>query len=1400
MSEELVTCTFVKTGRKVEVQEWYDCKTCGQVGSAGCCASCALVCHYGHNLSAVKNSKFYCDCGVGKFKVKNGLCKCLTPTPSLATKSADTAPVDASAPGPVAPSNDAGAIDRKDVKSLASWKTKLVEKFDEFKAKYADSNSATAAKFIQETTDLLANADEVASVATLDKDIEEAIKVMKPMSSALEGALSRKDIKSAQRWIKDLKEKYTPFQEKYSSYRAAKAFIETVEAIWVKVDLELSSFIAEKEIEDSITEITPMIKALEGAVSRKDVKSAINWTNKLKQALNEFKSKFAIYDASQRFIQDATTVLLESESEFFDLIQEENINNSINEMKPMVSALKGGLERKDINSTVNWKNSLLVKFNPFQEKYGSNVLAQRFVNDVNELLQQLSTDLGSHILEKEINDSISSMNSMVNSLKGGMERKDLDSISRWKNSLTPLYNQFKSKYGDSNFAAHFITSTNDLLEKIKSDLGAVILEKDIADRCMILKPQLLSLKGSFERKDIPAIVNKKKVLEKVYGEFLSEFGSAASENPITREVKDLLELIDRDLGSAIAEKEIQEQISTITISVNALNGAVSRSDLTSVANWKRVLADQFTPFQTKFGTNSLAARFINEVNELNAKVESQFGKELLETTTKKLQELQVKASSVSSVSSAYPVASTVGSTSSPSLSSTAPVSDGTVQCVNKGNPRPKLKQDLYMCLTCYNQPGQTQIHSICLGCRDVCHAGHEIGPMLREQASCACGSGFFSSKNGPCQCLDSREYPRQTYEPVAWVKRLGIPTYEEYQFILYAYDYQKKIEQCFKEKDLNRIASLMEGVYSIANQLDLNLEASAIKGLVDHIKSIFSENTKNLLNEFWPITLKQFKEKNPIKARKPKDVAEERDDQILSRHFYFDRFKLIPWGFIQATPEGRKLYSEAWATMEANTKLVKNFIPWSKDPTPEEKEQVDEYWNQFQEITKDPVPSFDMIEPLEKLLQNYTSKLANNRYFYEYKIYTQDLITYLTYAKAESRLSPDIPHLLGSSFDKTPDNCLYELFHENWPAFFSNLKKVTKEEKEYSTSFASYPRSVERRSKFVQEFYDMAVKQVKEKSLPLVIKYDNKGDEKRADVIIEQFQKYLADDAEFKETHAKSKDIRSRRANALKDLVAKDQQFRDILSARSKQFKPKVEEYMKKVDSKDSYQFNVEKQLVPGFDQYKGKYLEFVNINIEKGGGDPVKTIYETRSGIWFLDWEDEVGGGEDYSQLQEISNQLMAKIFDTHNVLNKLSKHGNDALHLYMTERLKVTRSKLGWTAVGKLKAVHPFTSTVYSSADSEAGALMMMPPGARMKSMNKEVSGYTTDTTHVRGHGSSYALETRTTHYTYNICFEVDKVGIDVEIDGFICDYFSSLKDGSKTTNSLTGVHEELRKLIPK
>lgn len=41
-------CTYNVTGKQFYVQKWLGCRTCGMVGNAGVCLSCARTCHNGH--------------------------------------------------------------------------------------------------------------------------------------------------------------------------------------------------------------------------------------------------------------------------------------------------------------------------------------------------------------------------------------------------------------------------------------------------------------------------------------------------------------------------------------------------------------------------------------------------------------------------------------------------------------------------------------------------------------------------------------------------------------------------------------------------------------------------------------------------------------------------------------------------------------------------------------------------------------------------------------------------------------------------------------------------------------------------------------------------------------------------------------------------------------------------------------------------------------------------------------------------------------------------------------------------------------------------------------------------------------------------------------------------------
>mgnify|MGYP001144876786 CR=1 FL=1 len=85
-------CTFEATGSEFVDQHWYCCYTCGLNGSEGCCSVCVDVCHKGHDVTYMRRSRFFCDCGVraGRCKARKGGRVASPPTvPSSTTPAID---------------------------------------------------------------------------------------------------------------------------------------------------------------------------------------------------------------------------------------------------------------------------------------------------------------------------------------------------------------------------------------------------------------------------------------------------------------------------------------------------------------------------------------------------------------------------------------------------------------------------------------------------------------------------------------------------------------------------------------------------------------------------------------------------------------------------------------------------------------------------------------------------------------------------------------------------------------------------------------------------------------------------------------------------------------------------------------------------------------------------------------------------------------------------------------------------------------------------------------------------------------------------------------------------------------------------------------------------------------
>ncbi|KYQ90597.1 hypothetical protein DLAC_09225 [Tieghemostelium lacteum] len=1485
----------------MEVQDWYECVTCNSGRSTGLCVSCAVVCHAGHKLSAVKNSKFYCDCGVGNFKVKNGLCKCLTPvakvggdssstsTATATTTATTTATATATATATTAPvtaqPSDAevtkligsiktnvlnplkSRIERKDIVLIGKYRKELSEKLKEFQDKYATFTLTmpVIAQFIQEATSAILEADSsvlaiaaskeleidskdvltyckqtesaiksknvtsvqhnygflqkklpaflekhannplaaeiIATVNSVqvkyesefaailaDKEIDEQAAIFKPMVQYLESAIKRQNVVSALRWIDELKNKFPAFQSKYSIYPKSHSLIDMVNNVFLQVEATLSTIIIEKEISDKIRSLQPIVKALEGALSRKDSKSAMTWLNRLQVQLDIFREKYETYPQSQSFIQMATELLIKAQAENYEVIQEERANKFLNEIKPKVHALKGAFERKDVDSICTWRGQVFNRVSAAEFEFASNPMAKGVIGDIKELLNKVDSEMGQVLVDKKFSESIKIMTPMMQALTGALDRKDIDIVIKYRNQLNSQLTPFTELYATQEAAKGFIQTANAQLNRVVSDLGPMILEKEIADRLVVMKPMVSSLRGSFERKDIPAIVSKKRVLEQRHQELVSLFPSSTSHSTVN-ELVQLLNQINESLGQAILEKEMETQMQTLNIPFKALTGALQRKDVLSSINWKRQLESQLAPFESKYQSLPQVTGFIQEARELISQVDTILGQEMIEKATEQLAQMSLKATQ-------YDINSPVVVGEAGVTEAGTDEFEGMVDCVNKSNPKPKLKQDLYICLTCFSEP-QAAIQGVCAGCRDVCHVGHTIGPKISIAASCSCER--YEESNGPCQCTDSKQFPRQEYQPKPWVQELGFPSDDDLKFIIYCFQYIKKISNIFaeldedsKDRDLKRIGDLQEGIYSIASQIGVNLNGP-LKGLIEQeVKTSFAGTNQKLVPEFWNELMDKCKERGLGSIKNYSKDKVEKDQVIHGRMVYLDRYKFIEWGFIQGTPAGRELFNKKQEIHLSNHALIKNPIPWTKtSPTAEEKEKVDQFWKSFCDLTTDNIPQFTKLGDIEKLYNDAVKALSGIYYFNEFKFYVGDYISWLKYIETEKGAKPShLPHSFENLFgwNDHADLALYACFHREWDKFFYQLGELMRKySKAPKCKFAEDQVKFDRFAFYCQEFYESSTDTIKSYSFPLIRKWELKGKLGKSQEIIKQLEKHLGQDAAYLALKNEYEATRKNRMTILSQLTEKDIAFNKVLQDASTKFQSKNKEYISKNSPKSYLSFDNRLEIIPNISSQKGKDLIFENFR----ANDPNPyQVYELSNGNWFLSWGPEVDGAEDYKERLQIALDLAKRIYTQNSINYDISKNGTDKLAQYMAERSQSTKCKEGqWTVAGKINGLHNFT-THHSFVHPDASYALLVPQGAHSVIVDKRVSHFTYDYITVKG----TRFEEKVTHYKWHVKYSLDKVAVDVEVKSLTCDLFSSL-EGSKS--SLYQLHSELRKI---
>ena len=134
------------------------------------------------------------------------------------------------------------SLERKSPEDAMKYANDLKEMFTPFVSKY--SSLSKAKDTIGEIQEILNRVDTEVAPMVLEREIESAISSLKSKAHWVKSGLDNKDPHSTMKHSDELREKYTPFVEKYSNQTSAKSFIEEINKLLERVDNEVTPMIA----------------------------------------------------------------------------------------------------------------------------------------------------------------------------------------------------------------------------------------------------------------------------------------------------------------------------------------------------------------------------------------------------------------------------------------------------------------------------------------------------------------------------------------------------------------------------------------------------------------------------------------------------------------------------------------------------------------------------------------------------------------------------------------------------------------------------------------------------------------------------------------------------------------------------------------------------------------------------------------------------------------------------------------------------------------------------------------------------------------------------------------------------------------------------------------------------
>ncbi|KAJ6232261.1 hypothetical protein M0813_05018 [Anaeramoeba flamelloides] len=453
--------------------------------------------------------------------------------------------------------------------------------------------------------------------------IENDSKTFKSQISFLNSSLRRKNVSDVQKKSEKLKDEFNAFYSKYSEEKGAQSIIKQVQEMLEKVDQELPKIIFESEM-GTVKQKYNSMKSWIGTYTRKGDAGKVNeYKEQLLELVAPLRQRQEDNTAMKSFLQEVDELIENAEKELGEKLEKQEVEGVIQKAKSIKSWTSSYLRQRDVDKVQDYQNQLLELVAPLRQKYPENETAKKFLNEVDELVESVTKEMGELIEKMEVEAVLQKAKSVKSWLGTYLRQKDAEKASEYQKELLEIAEPLRQKYPENETAKNFLNEVDELVESVEKELGEIIKGHAIEECERKLKSSISWMKTYKNQKNVDKVLEYKQILQSD-SQPLYRYENDEKAKNLLNEVNTLLETVESELGEIIATLAIERILPKIHSAKQWINTSYRQKNVPKVQIYQKQLSELVEQLQ-EYAKDEKAKKAITESEELLNKIENEMG-------------------------------------------------------------------------------------------------------------------------------------------------------------------------------------------------------------------------------------------------------------------------------------------------------------------------------------------------------------------------------------------------------------------------------------------------------------------------------------------------------------------------------------------------------------------------------------------------------------------------------------------------------------------------------------------------------------------------------------------------------------------------------------------------------